>query len=241
MRRGRSLRHRRDVHRDALIAERLEQLDQLVATPVDVADDVERAAVERAVVPQRLADNCDRVDLLLRAQDEDLAEPLALEVAQVPLQGHTLAADDVRPELPGRATGVTVVTEPLGNIEHDRDGKDVLLPSELHEGPARLRIDVRRVHDRQAAAGEALGGDVMEEVKGVARSVLAVLIIGNDAAASVGGDNLRGLEVPARKGGLAGAGGSDEGDETEFGQVDAHGAKVRTATENRGRWPDGVV
>lgn len=241
MRRGRCLRHRRDVHRDALIAERLEQLDQLVVTPVDVTDDVERPTIECAVVPQRLADDRGRVDLLLRVQDEDLAEPLSLQIAQVPLQGNALAADDVRPELPGRATGVTVVTEPLGNIEHDRDGKDVLLPSELHEGPARLRIDVRRVHDRQAATSETFGGDLVKEVKGVARSVLAVLIIGDDAAAGVGGDNLRGLELPARKGGLAGAGGSDEGDETEFGQVDAHGAKVRTATENRGRWPDGVV
>ena len=57
-------------------AERRQQLDQLVVAAVDVADDVERAVLVLAVVPERLALDRRRVDLLERAQHVDVSGSL---------------------------------------------------------------------------------------------------------------------------------------------------------------------
>ena len=57
----------------------------------------------------------------------------------------------------------------------------------------------------------------MQDVEGVAAGALVVLVVGDEAAAEVGGDDLGRLEVPAGEGGLAGAGGADEDDEGQVG------------------------
>ena len=64
------------------VAELLQQLTQFVEAAMHVADDVERAVLVLAVVPERLALDRRGVDLLRRGEHEDVAEALALQAAQ---------------------------------------------------------------------------------------------------------------------------------------------------------------
>src|SRR5690606_35742013 len=63
-------------------------------------------------------------------------------------------------------------------------------------------------------------------VEGVAAGALVVLVVGDEPAAEVGGQDLGRLEVAPGEGGLAGAGGTDEHHQGEVG--DGQDAAVRT-------------
>ena len=63
---------------DNLIAQLLQQLFQFVAASVNVADDVKRAAVAFAIVPQRLSLDFHRVDFFWGTQDVNVAKSFAI-------------------------------------------------------------------------------------------------------------------------------------------------------------------
>ena len=63
------------------VSELREQLLQLVATAVHVADEVERPVVGLAVVPQELALDLDRFDVLGRLENEDVPKSFLLKVS----------------------------------------------------------------------------------------------------------------------------------------------------------------
>ena len=85
-----------------------------------------------------------------------------------------------------------------------------------------LGTEVGRVDDREAAGGEALGGDVVEHVEGIGGGGLVALVVGDHPAVVVGGEDLGRGELPGREAGLAGAGSAHQHDEREVGDRQAH-------------------
>ncbi len=96
------------------VSELREQLLQLVATAVHVADDVERPVVGLPVVPQELTLDLDRFDVLGRLEDEDVPEPFLLKVSQRVLHLAGLLADHVRAEGSLRPIVIALLAESLG-------------------------------------------------------------------------------------------------------------------------------
>src|SRR5687767_6326795 len=133
---------------------------------MNVADDVERAAIRLPVVPERLALDRDRLDLVDRPEDVDVAKALALQVAEGTLKLTALLPDDVRAEVPIGTRPVAVLADPFGQIEDDRDRQHVVAPRELDQRLSCLGLDVRRVHDGQESALESLRAN---EVEGLER------------------------------------------------------------------------
>ena len=105
---------------DHLVPELREQRLELVAAAVDVADDVEGACEVLAVVPQRLTLDDHAFDIL-RLEDPDVAEALALQPVERALERLTLAREDVRAEGAVRSCPVPLLADALGDVEHDRD------------------------------------------------------------------------------------------------------------------------
>lgn len=185
---------------------------------MDVTDDVEGAGEVAEVVVSALQDDFGAVGLLLGAQDVHLAEALALQSAQRTAQLAPVALDDVAGHV--RAVGplrVAREADLLGQVEHDGDGQHVVLPGQLNELLAALGLHVGGVDDGEPSGREALARDVVQDVEGVTARALIVLVVGDEAAAEVRGDDLGGLEVLAGEGGLARSAGADEHDEGEVG------------------------
>lgn len=168
------------------VSELGEERLKFVLAAVHVADHVERAVVELAVVPERLARDFRRVHVLHRLELEDVPEPLALKGAERAVQLLHLLSDDVRAEVAILARLVPLVADPFGDVEHHRNRQDVELAREGDGVFAGLGLHVRGVEDRKPASSEALLRDVIQHVEGVGRGRLVVLVIGHEAPALVG-------------------------------------------------------
>lgn len=208
------------------VTELAEQRLQLGAAAVDVTDDVEGAGEVAEVVVAALQNHFRVLGLLLGAQDVDLAEALALQTAQRAAQLPAVALDDVAGHVGTvRTARVAREADLFGQVEDDRDRQHVVLPGQLHQLTAALRLDVGGVDDGQPSGGQPLARDVVQDVEGVPAGALVVLVVGDEAAAEVRGDDLRRFEVPAGEDGLARAARPDEDDEGEVGhRQDASGA-----------------
>src|SRR5262249_62225861 len=77
-------------------------------------------------------------------------------------------------------------------------------------------------------AGGALGGGAVQQLEGVLAGGLAVLVVADHAAEEVRREDFRRVKVPPRERGLAAAGGTDQGDETQFRERDLHTPPKRT-------------
>jgi hypothetical protein len=124
-----------------------------------------------------------------------------------------LLPDDVRAEIPLLTGSISFLAEPLGQVEHDRDRQAVVFPGQGDERLARLGLDVGRVDDRQAAQGETLSGDEVQEFEGVVRDRLIVLSVTDHRTAEVGGEDFGRKEMLPRERTLAGTAGADKYDE----------------------------
>jgi hypothetical protein len=207
-----------------LVTEPCEQRLQLVAAAVDVADEIERAMLVALVVPQRHALDGRRVDLLGARQLVDVAKPFAAQAPHGTPKLVELLANDVRSEVALGAVPIPIMTEPLRHVEHDRKGETVMLPCDRHQRRPRLGLDVGRIDNGEPAEREAFADDVVEQLEGVARGGLIVLVVADHAAASVGRDDLRRQEMASRERALAGPAGTDEHDERQFRDGEIHGA-----------------
>ena len=204
------------------VAEAGQQLLQLAGAAVHVADDVEGAGEAAPIGPERHAFDFRRVGLLGRVETVDVADPLAAEAAQRAAQRGQMVAHHVGAELPVRSKRVAFVAELARHVEDEADGQRVEALRQGDQGAAVLRADIGRVDHGQTPRRHALGGNEVDQVEGVARGGLVVLVVGDQAAAGVGGDDLGGLEVAAREGRFAGARGSDQQDQAEIGDGQAH-------------------
>jgi hypothetical protein len=215
---------RAPLHR--LVAQQPEQLLELGGAAVDVADHVERPALTPPVVPERRPLDHRRLHRLRRVEHVDLPEALPLQPPEPPPQLPLLVADHVRAEGTVGPVAVALLAEALRQVEHDRDGQEVVPARQLDQRPPRLRLDVGRVDDRQTAPGHPRAGDVVEELEGVVGRVLGVLVVGDQPAAEVGRHDLGRAEVGAGERRLAAAGRTDQQDERELGDLErlAHAA-----------------
>jgi len=76
-----------------------------------------------------------------------------------------LLAYDMRPEVSVRAVAVPVVTQGFGQIEDDCDWNGVELACDSDQRFAGLSLDVRRINNREAAAGQPLAHNVVQQVE----------------------------------------------------------------------------
>src|SRR5262249_2719927 len=137
-----SLRVRVGALRTAFVTELREQPLELVAAAVDIADDVERAVLVLAVVPERGSLDAPRLALLRRAPLVHRPEGLLAQPAQRGAGLARLRADRVRAEVAVGPAAVAVLTEPLRQVEDDRDRQEVVLARERDERRAVLALDV---------------------------------------------------------------------------------------------------
>jgi hypothetical protein len=207
---------------DRQIAQQRQQVLEFVTTTVHVADDVERAMLAGAIVPEGRALDRRRVEGRDALQDEDVAKTLALEPAQRPAELRTLLRDHVRSELAVRPLGVARVAYRFGNVEHNGDRQAVVLAGQRHQGLARFGLHVRGVDHRQPSAGQTLRRDEVQHLERILRGRLIVFVIADKRAAFVGREDLARQEVLARKRALARTAGSDQHDERKFWDLEKH-------------------
>ena len=156
------------------------------------------------------------------------AEALARELGERGAQVRRLRAHHVRAELPVGAQPVARERDVLGRVEHDRDGGHVVLPREREQRAPGLAPHVGRVDHGEQPAREPQRHRVVQERERVAGGALIVGIVGDHAAALVGGHGLVRAEVRAGEGALAGARRADEQHEGQRGDRErrrvGHGA-----------------
>jgi hypothetical protein len=125
----------------------------------------------------------------------------------------TLLTNDVWTKIAIGSQLVSILTNSIRNIEHERYWNNVVLARERYERPSSFRLHVGGIDDRELAGGEPLGGDEVQDLEGVFGRSLIVLVVRNQRAAGVGGDNFRRFKVLRRKRRLTTAGWTDEDDE----------------------------
>jgi hypothetical protein len=123
-----------DTQRVGSIPQLGEELCQLAVAPVDVADDVERPVQIRAVAPSAFAGDGGRGDLLFAPQHEHPPKALALQPPDRATEQRALAAHHVRAELAIGARAIALHADVLGDVQHDRDGKDVVVSGRRTSG-----------------------------------------------------------------------------------------------------------
>ena len=110
-------------------------------TAVDVADDVEGAALAAPVRPQGLALDDGRVRFFRAAEDGDRVEALPPEAAQGAAKGLTLAPDHLGRDVTVGAALVAFLAEPGRQVEDDRRGEEVVLAGQGDQTGAVLRLE----------------------------------------------------------------------------------------------------
>ena len=195
---------------------------ELVAATVHVADDVERSAVLLPVVPEWLALDDSRIDFVLRLEHVDVAEALASEPAKRPVQLAPLVSDDMRPEVPVRSRSIAFVADALWQIENHRDRQNVILAGQRHKRLACLRLDVRRIDDRELGPGEPTGRHEMQRRERIIGRRLVVLVVRHERTEGVRRHDLRRLEMPLRERRLATPGRSNQNHQGELGNRQRH-------------------
>jgi hypothetical protein len=86
---------------------------------------------------------------------------------------------------------IPVLAKPLRQIEDNCDREDMVFARQLDEPFARLRLHIGGIDHSQLAAGESFADDRVEQVECVSRRRLVVFVVGDQASAEVGGNNLR--------------------------------------------------
>lgn len=205
-----------------LVTEPGEQRFEFVRAAVDVADEVERAVLVAPVVPERHPLDHGGLDLLGAREDEHVPEPFPLQPFEGPAELRPLLTDDVGAERPVGAAFVAVVAEPFGEIEDDCDRERVVLAGDLHQRGPGFGLDVRGIDDGQPPPRKPLGRDGVQQIEGVERGGLVVLVIADEPAAGVGGEDFRRAEMQAGKRTFARAARADENDKREFRDRDQH-------------------
>ncbi len=209
------------------ISQAAEQRVQLVEAAVHVADQIERAQLAAPVGPERHPDQLTGADLLGRLEHEHVAETLAPQGLQAPVQVAPLVSDDSRRDRrAARAVGpgdVAGVHHGRGQVEHQRDGQQVVLARQGQQRAAGLGLHVRRVDHRRQVPLQALLHDGVQHLEGVRRGVLVRVVVAHQRAAGVRRNDFGLREVAPREGALARGRGAHEQHERGAGQLKAHG------------------
>ena len=211
----------RDGVGTGVVAQPVEQTQQLVMAAVDIADEVEWAGVAAAVAPDPGASHLDTVEFLDRAERVDPGEAFLAQPLRAAAQGLVLALDGVR----GRSAipALLVVRQALGDteIKDDRGGQHIPPARQLEEGLAVLGLRVGGIDHREAADLKTLVNDGVEQLEGGRGDGLVGLVVADQGSTSVARHDFGGGEVPASERRLARAGCAAEHDQPDLGYLDA--------------------
>ena len=167
------------------VAQLLKKCFQLVATAVEISDDVKRPVIVPLVVPKWSPLDCGRLHLLRRVEEENVREALSLQPPHRPSQLRFLLANNMRPEIPILSAMVPLLADLLGQVEHQSDRKAVVFPSELHERLASFGLDIGGVHHRQFPQGKSLAGYVVQKFERLVRGRLIIFVVRDHSSACV--------------------------------------------------------
>ncbi len=168
-----------------------EEFDEFLEATVDIPNDVEGTMLVLQVVPERLPLNLSGVNFLWSTQYVNSAKALTLQIAQRPAQLLRLLADDMRAEIPVTAIPVSLVAELFRQVKYNRDRKAVILPRQSDDGFACFRLHICSIDNDELPCSQPFCRDEMQNLKSVVCGCLAVLVIGNKAAAEIGRKNFR--------------------------------------------------
>jgi hypothetical protein len=96
-----------------------------------------------------------------------------------------LLAYDVWTEISVRAVTVSLVAKLLRQIKNDGDRNTVKLPSEGNDWLAGFGLHIRGIDHYQLASRQPFGSDEIQNLKGIVRGRLAVLLVGYETTAEV--------------------------------------------------------
>ncbi len=113
-----------------------------------------------------------------------------------------MLVDDVSPEVPVRALPIAFVAGLLRDVEHDRQGENVVFAGQVYELLPVFGVDVRGIDNRQPFVFEALSGDVVQQIKRIVCDGLVVFVVRDHGPAMIGAEHLGRLEVLSRERGL---------------------------------------
>ncbi len=184
------------------VAEGGEQLVELLAAAVHVADHVEGSVIAAAIVPHPFAHDGGAIDFLRRAQQVDTAEAFRLQVAERTSQLPGLLRYHVRSEGTIGARAVAFLAQLHGHVEYDGNREHVVLARERDERLPRLGLHVGGVDHGEEAAFESLRDDVVQQLERRTGGRLVVLVVGYESAAVVRGEHFEWPEVGAGEGAL---------------------------------------
>src|SRR5882724_1944313 len=152
---------------------------ELVKTPMNVTDDVERPMLMFQIVPERLALDDHLLNLFRRREFEDVPKAFAFQVANRSAQLLALLPDHVRSKVAISAPLVSILAKSLREIEYNSDRYYVIFSRQSDQRLTRLHLNIGRVNHRELPSLEPLGSDKVQGLKGCVRCRLIILIVGN--------------------------------------------------------------
>ena len=205
------------------VTEFVQQRDQFVVTPVDVADDVKRPALVLAVRPNPLAGDAHAPNFGFGAQRVNPPKPLALEAFERAAQLVALMPDHMPAKIPVGPRCVALATQGFGHVQYNRDRENVVLFCQCDEGLARAFLNTRGVDHRQLVIAEAFARDKVQGLKCLFGDGLVRFVVAEHPAKEIRGQDFGAFEVGLRKRGFPRARRADEDDEGDFRDCDVNG------------------
>src|SRR5829696_2182461 len=106
---------------------------KLIKTPVHVADNVEWPMLVLKVVPEWLPFDNNVFDLSHAGKLENVTKAFALEISQRTSQLLTLLTNDVWTKITIRSLAISILTEPVRQIQHNGNREAVIFTCERHQ------------------------------------------------------------------------------------------------------------
>jgi len=182
-----------------------QQLDEFGVAAMNIADDVEWTGFRFFVVVEGDPLENNGFSFLRRRKNQDMTKPFSFEATERATKILELVMGDVIAETAVGADVVAILADSFGHVENDCDREAMILAREFDEGLAVLGLDVGGVGDGETAGGEALRGNVVEELEGVVRGGEIIFVVGDERAAIIRGDDFGGQKVFTRESAFAGA------------------------------------
>ena len=170
-----------------------------------IADDVERAVLLLAIVPQRLPLNHRCLDFF-HVQHVNVPESFFLQTAKRTPQILPLVLDDPWLQLCDRSSACCGPGKffPAPGTQSPPAARDIGEPAPA--ALSRFGLHVGRIDHRQPSSRQPLSRDEVQNLESVFAGRLIGLIVGNQAPAVIGRNNLRAQEMLPRKRRLAASG-----------------------------------
>ena len=162
----------------------------------------------------------------------DDREPLGIQASRGDgvAQSREVTIHDVLGHDPLDASTIPRMDDLRGQVQDDRDRRQIGVAGSPHQDAAGVRGHVGRVHHGEPAAREASREFLVQTPEREAGCPLVGGVAGEHPAVGIGGQDLVGLEVRGGERGLPGSGGPDEHDHRRVRDLDAAHAEMMRPT-----------